>query len=262
MKVADHAIELRFPSDTLIDALNDRYRDFITNDGPQTIFNVRFPDELKDAVNAGEAEATFAGERITYQRNDLVAGTDASMREVQLSMRDIVYTMDAALRIFYSILLIRSGGLLLHAASAGLNGAGLLFIGKTESGKSELSSIAEGDHLTDELSPVRPTSNGFAVYGSPFWGLFGKGGINIGLPVRAAFFLSRSEETKIELAGRAELMRILLRCVLNFSKEPGVADRVVQTGLSFLRSVPGAKLLTPPSPELWEHVKRFIDSGS
>jgi hypothetical protein len=262
MKVADHPIELRFPRDTMLDALSERYHDFVTTDDPETVFHIHFPPAFSGIINAGEPQATFAGERIIYRRNDLEAETDDGMRDVQLNMRDVVITMDAALRIFYSILLIRRGGLLLHAASTGLHGEGLLFIGKTESGKSELSSIAHGDHLTDELSPVRPTSDGFAVYGSPFWGLFAKGGVNVGLPVRAAFFLFRSDQTRIETASRAELLRVLLRCVLNFSKEPAVADRVVRTGISFVSSIPGAKLLSPPSPELWTHVERFVADHS
>ena len=258
MKIADHPIEVRLPSDSLIDDMRDRYKDFVVDEHPETVFTISYPDDLSQMVDAGEPEAIFGGEEISYWRNDLKAHADGDLREVSVEMRELIYTMDAVLRIFYSILLIRTGGLLLHSAAVGIGGSGVLFIGESESGKSELSGIAEGEHLTDELSPVKPDGDGFSVFGSPFWGLFEKGGINRGFPVNAAMFIFRNDETRIEPASRVFLLKTLLRCVLNFSREPVVANRVVQNCMRFLRTVPAAKLLTPPSPELWPAVRSFL----
>lgn len=258
MKIADHPFELRVPNDKLMKDMRERYKDFIASDEPKTVFNIAFPPELSGMVDAGEPQSICAGSRIRYWRNDLKAETDDTFKVIQVEMRDLIYTMDALLRIFFSIFLIRSGGLLLHSAAVGLNDEGILFIGESESGKSELSAIAEGDHLTDELSPVLPVDEGFVVYGSPFWGLFEKGGINKGIPVKAAMFIFRNEETRIEPASKAFLLKTLLRCVLNFSKEPAIADRVVQNGIRFLQAAPAARLLTPPAPELWSVVRSFL----
>jgi len=258
MKIADHPIEIRLPSDSLMDDMRDRYKDFIVDEPPKSIFTITFPDDLSEMVDAGEPEAVFGGEDISYRRNDLRAHADGDLREVSVEMRELIYTMDAVLRVFYSILLIRSGGLLLHSAAVGIRGSGVLFIGESESGKSELSGIAEGEHLTDELSPVKPEGDGFAVFGSPFWGLFEKGGINRGFPVKAAMFIFRNDETVIEPASKVFLLKTLLRCVLNFSREPVVANRVVQNCMQLLQAVPAAKLLTPPSPELWPAVRSYL----
>jgi len=260
MKIADHPLELRFPNDKLMIDMHERYKDFIVSEEPKTVFNIGFPPELSGMVDAGEPQSICGGARIRYWRNDLRAETDDTFQEIRVEMRDLIYTMDALLRIFFSIFLIRSGGLLLHSAAVGLDGRGILFIGQSESGKSELSAIAEGDHLTDELSPVVPADDSFSVYGSPFWGLFEKGGINKGIPAKAAMFLFRDEETSIEPASKAFLLKTLLRCVLNFSKEPAIADLVVQNCIRFLNVVPAARLLTPPSRELWPAVRVFLDN--
>jgi len=258
MKIANHPIELRSLSDELMGHVSDRYGGFATDESPLTVFELQFPENMSKAGGLGGAEAFFGGDDVRYRRNDFTAVADGELREVRVRMRDFIYTIDAVLRMFYSIFLIRNGGLLLHSAAAGLDGRAVLFVGETESGKSELSEMGQGDHLTDELSPVAMGDSGFKVYGSPFWGLFEKGGISSGLPLGATFFLFRNEETKLESASKQVMLRTLLRCVLNFSKEPIVAERVVTTCSNLLNTVPATKLLTPPSPELWPLVRRFL----
>lgn len=260
LKIADHPVEFRLPSDKLLESMQDRYGGFLTTEVPSTVFDVSFSERAAAPIDIGVIEAFFDEKDVRYCRNDLLVTMDEELREGKVIMRENLLTLDALLRIFYSILLIRTGGLLLHAASVGLDGAGALFIGKPESGKSELSQMVQGEHLTDELSPVRPSDHDFLVYGSPFWGLFATGGINAGLPAKAALFLFRDTQTRIEPAAGRILLRSLLRCVLNFSKESGVAERVVRNCVAFLEAVPSARLFTPPAPELWPLVRAFIES--
>jgi len=256
LRIAHHVVELCFPDDSLMPALQERYGGFSTSDDPDTRVTVRFPERLQPIVDAGIPWAVCAADAIRFGRNDLHAETDASFRQVDVEMRNLVYTVDALFRIFYSVFLIRNGGVLLHAAAVGVGGHGLVFAGPTESGKSELSHMEYGIHLTDELSPVRPQAEGFAVYGSPFWGLFEKGGHNVGLPLRALFLLARGD-TRLEPVGRIQAMQGIMRCVLNFSRERAVVDQVISTASRLVAAVPCAKLVSPPDETLWPLVAAF-----
>ncbi|MBN1426053.1 hypothetical protein JXA88_16000 [Candidatus Fermentibacteria bacterium] len=257
LRIADHGIRLIFPDDSLISSARDRYGGFLSNEEPDTVMAVSFPERLQPVVDAGVPWARCATDDIRFGRNDLVAETDSSFGHVAVQMRTLVYTLDALLRIFYSIVLIRRGGLLLHAAAVGIDGRGAVFAGPTESGKSELSHMEFGTHLTDELSPVRPQGHGFSVFGSPFWGLFEKGGYNRGLPLAGLFFLSRGP-TRLERLSRALALPRLLRCVLNFSREPEVVEAVMANSARVLARVPHASLVSPPDETLWPLVSGFL----
>jgi hypothetical protein len=257
LRIAGHVVEMVFPDDSLMASVKERYGGFSTADDPDTRITVRFPQRLQPVADAGIPWALSAADVIRFGRNDLQAETDASFRHVDVEMRSLVYTVDALLRIFYSVYLIRGGGTLLHAAAVGVDGQGLVFAGPTESGKSELSHMEHGIHLTDELSPVRPSGSGFTVYGSPFWGLFEKGGHNVGLPLRALFLLSRGD-TRIEPIGKAQALQGIMRCVVNFSREPAVVDTVISTLSRLVAVVPCARLVSPPDASLWRLVADFI----
>ena len=261
LRIAGHGIELLFPDDSLATSIQERYGGFTTSDTPDTRIEVRFPRHLQPVADAGVPWALCAADTIRFGRNDLHAETDASFHEVHVEMRSLVYTLDALLRIFCSIFLIRRGGVLLHAAAVGTDGRGVAFAGPTESGKSELSHMQYGTHLTDELSPVRPDTNGFTVYGSPFWGLFERGGHNVGLPLCALFLLARGQ-TRIEPVGRIQAVQGTMRCVLNFSREPAVVDQVMSTVSRLITAVPCARLVSPPDMALWPLVADFASQRS
>ncbi len=258
LKIADHPVELRLPTDGLSAEVEARYGGFMTDEDPRTVIEITFPDSLRDVVDAGPASAVCAGAEIRYWRNDLRAEVEPDFSRVVVAMRETVYALDAALRIFYSVLLIRSGGLLLHAASVGIDGQAFVFAGPTESGKSEVSRMGMGNHLTDELTPIRASGGGFVAYGSPFWGLFEKGGLNVGLPIGAVLCLVRGPRSEAVPLSPAHATRHLARCVLNFSREPRVADTVFSTLSRLVRSVPHARLESPPDERLWDEVRRFV----
>lgn len=117
-----------------------------------------------------------------------------------------------------------------------------------------------GIHLTDELSPVKPLGDGFTVFGSPFWGLFEKGGHNKGLPLAGVFLLSRGP-TGLQRMQRTSALSRLLRCVVNFSREPEIVDSVMTNCARLLAAIPHAGLTSPPDETLWPMVSGFLSSN-
>ncbi|MFA6434354.1 MAG: hypothetical protein WCW52_06630 [Elusimicrobiales bacterium] len=134
-------------------------------------------------------------------------------------------TFDSFLRSFYSWLLPREGGLLLHSASFEKDGRAVVFPGVSGAGKSTLSKLAAGKHflLSDELVPVRKAGGRFYAYGSPFWGEMRCGGENRRLPLGGIYKLSKSAVNSVGKLGPGAALELLLRCAVNFSKDESTA---------------------------------------
>ncbi|PIU19917.1 MAG: hypothetical protein COT18_04995, partial [Elusimicrobia bacterium CG08_land_8_20_14_0_20_59_10] len=152
-----------------------------------------------------------------------------------------IQAFDSFLRTFYSWLLPHRKGLLIHGAGIARGGRAFLFPGVSGAGKSTLSKLAASvpsgnpaarrpgsiTVLTDELIPVRREGKGFYVYGSPFWGEMKPGGENRRFPLAGVFRIIKSPENSLRPLEKGVLLRLLLRCAMNFSKERRAAAAVL-----------------------------------
>ena len=114
-------------------------------------------------------------------------------------------------------------GCYLHSAGAIVNGAGMLFVGHSEAGKSTTTQMlidagVRGDLaaeiLCDDRNIVRRRDDGWRAYGS-----WSHGDIPVvsaaSAPLRAICFLEKSPENRlIPLDDRQEIIRRLLACVI------------------------------------------------
>lgn len=85
--------------------------------------------------------------------------------------REVEYFLRVALALFAW----SRGGLLVHSAAVLVGAAAFLFMGQSGSGKSTVVSLSQGRDrsvaLSDDLTLLRYTDNGWWVYGTPFWNL-------------------------------------------------------------------------------------------
>lgn len=136
-----------------------------------------------------------------------------------------VQTFDSFLRAFYSWLLQREGGMLVHSSAFEKNGEAFLFPGVSGAGKSTLSRLAARKCflLSDELVPVKKNGGRFHAYGSPFWGEMKRKGENRRFPLGGVYKLSKAAVNSVHELGKGDALRLLLRCSMNFSKDPVTA---------------------------------------
>jgi len=110
-------------------------------------------------------------------------------------------------------------GCYLHSAGAIINGAGMLFVGHSEAGKSTTTKILMdagigAEILCDDRNIVRRFDDGWKVYGS-----WSHGDIPVvsaaSAPLRAICFIEKSAENSLTpLTDRQEIIRRLLACVI------------------------------------------------
>lgn len=134
--------------------------------------------------------------------------------------------LDAFLRSLISALLLRSGGLMLHCAGVVRRGRAYLFLGRSGAGKSTLSRLAAGagcEVISDEINLLRPAGKGFRAHGSPFWGEMRADGRPGAWPLGGVFILRKARANRVIPCSKADALKAILRCLLNFEKGPGVS---------------------------------------
>jgi hypothetical protein len=154
-----------------------------------------------------------------------------------------------------SLIAAENGGLLLHAGSAKINGAGRIFLGNSGSGKSSIAiSLQSEDVLSDDGTLYLVREDRHSIFPTPFSQVLTRTEKKAGIPLGGVFFLIQDrEDFIIDLPPGVAMVRILHNHIHFFrflgSKRAEEAFRVAE-GLT--RRVPSFELhftrrFDPPS---------------
>lgn len=237
--------------------LQDRYAGYVTSaDSAELEFDVdlteaHFPDPDAD-VRVTQEHGLW-----TLQRGDFLAQWEPAKRHGRIRQTANPYSIDAVLRIVHTLILARTGGFLLHSASAIRNGRAFLFAGVSEAGKTTISRLAPPDVtlLTDEISYVRKEGEGYVAHGTPFTGELAKLGENVAAPVAALYLLAKGKENRIEAIPSGEAARSLLANVLFFAEDEELVQAAFHAAFEFVNKVPVARLTFVPDARVWELIR-------
>ncbi len=225
-----------------LNELSGRYSRFITSGRPDCLFELGHKEKKETPANPRIIRKNGL---VRFKRGDfdcLLAERPAIGR---LNSCPALQTFDSFLRTFYSWLLLREGGMLLHCAALVSNGKACLFLGKSGAGKSTLSKLAASagiEVISDELNLLRFEKGRFQVHGSPFWGEMRNEGRQGAWPLEQIFILKKSGRHRVSASAPGEAMAILLRCLMNFSKTPEAAAASLAGAAKLLAAVPVKRL--------------------
>jgi len=161
------------------------------------------------------ASAAADLQRVAVLEPDLTGGVVyvvPSEREDGLLEYPIHHPLD---KFLFNTLLAQGRGLTLHACGVIDRGQGLLFVGESGAGKSTMAELWHGwpevTLLSDERTIVRPWSQGWRIYGTPWYGTAGHFS-SASAPLGAILFLQQGGSNRLAEVQPAEAVHRLLGC--------------------------------------------------
>jgi hypothetical protein len=249
-------IELRTGNPDFRKVIEERYAGFVN---PCAVPACRFEVQLtaKQVPSDEDVSVIRRGSTWCLQRGDFRAEWDLERREGWIRQCANPYSIDSVLRITHSLLLAMEGGFQMHASSAIRNGRAFLFAVVSGAGKTTTVRLAPGDAvvLTDEISYVRKTENGYRAYGTPFAGELARPGANASAPVQRVCLLKQSQKNRVRPVKRADAIRALMRHVLFFTQDDELVERVLDAVVHFASSVEVMEMEFTPDARAWETVR-------
>ena len=240
-----------------LDLLRRRYEGFLSSSRPE----VELEFDLIPPVPASDDDIRVRreGREWLIERGDFHARWDPRTGRGHVRQNANPYSLDSVLRILHSLILAERGGFLLHAASAICDGRAYLFSGVSGAGKTTMTRLAPADItlLTDEISYLRPSADGYSAFGTPFAGELARSGENCSAPVSALFFLEQGPDNRVHELAPAEAVRQLMRNILFFAEDHALVEKLLATACDFVASVPIRRLTFYPDARVWEEIRNF-----
>jgi len=254
IKIGGMPVRVNTVDATFLAMLQERYAGFIeTSEWDVLEFDVdlRPPDEANPDA---DVKVTHRLSRWSLQRGDFLAEWEPASRRGWIRQSRNPYSLDAVLRILHTLVLAKQGGFLLHSASAIRNGKAFLFAGVSGAGKTTISRLAPTDVtlLTDEISYVRRSHEGYVAFGTPFTGELAKLGENVSAPIATLYLLAQGPENRIDPVPLAEAFRSLLANVLFFAEDEQLVQAIFHSAFDFVSRVPVSRLTFVPDSRVWE----------
>lgn len=188
-------------------------------------------------------------------RWDFVSRIDVVNKRAELLMAPVAapLSIDTIIRIATSFAAIHNGGFLVHSSCINRDGDAFMFCGVSGSGKSTMAKLSQERYriFTDEMTLIEKQSDGYAAWGTPFWGEMQRS-VHECAPLKGIFHLAKAEENSIEELPRAERIKELMRVIMCFGQEKILAERLLEQAIAFTAVVPFNRLHFKPDISVWD----------
>jgi hypothetical protein len=218
IEIAGIVCELRGVESLFGGSAARRYRPFLSERAPDLSLDVRrlrerprvrqLPEQPVVVIRAETPDLLFI-ERLD---NPFTAYLDLAGGQGGITLDPNIYCLDSVLRVVYSVLLTRRGGILLHSAAIHRQDRAMLFAGKSESGKTTLCAQGFESILSDELVALSPDGDGWVAHGTPFWGEARPGDNPASARVGGLYLLRKGAQHEVRPADRSAALLEVLGC--------------------------------------------------
>jgi hypothetical protein len=234
-----------------------RYASFLTDRAPDVHLAARVLPEVPVDDDAGatieaEHDAVRLGVGGYRIEGDLAAGRLTLVAPPFPSVLS-----PAAFRFLCALVVLRAGGVMLHAAAVVQADGARVFCGPSESGKTTVARLAgERPVLSDESVVLRPTAGGYRAWATPFFGEAGPVPTQSSgdAPLAAIFFLRKSRAFAHRRVPRREAVQRAFSQVFLPKGIPAVAEAILANLDAITAAVPCFELEFAARGELWSYL--------
>lgn len=248
LDICDLRIAFRFADKRLREECARRYRYFVAGGVKADVrLDVSTMSKKAAASYSATPSVAIAADRRSFalRRNDFVSDIVAEGAQYKgpLAFSGRMTAFDSHLRILYTLLLAERRGALFHAAGLKLGRGGYLFPGDSGAGKTTLARIAGVEILlSDEVTGVELRGRSARVMGTPFWGEFEEGRLNLTLPLKGLFFLNRHAKSGCRHVPGDEAVARLMGQALFFTNDREYGARLLSIAARIVRRIPAFEL--------------------
>jgi hypothetical protein len=237
--------------------VEQRYAPFLTDRTPDVHLAARV---LSEMPADDDAEATLETEDDEVRlgvgayriEGDLTAG------RLQLVAPPLPTVLSpAAFRLLCAVVVLRQGGVMLHAAAVVHGGGARVFCGPSESGKTTVATLAgERSVLSDESVVLRPGAGGYRACATPFFGEAGPVATQSSgdAPLAAIYFLRKSGGFAHRRLARREAVQRAFSQVFLPKGRPAIAEAMLANLDAITAAVPCFELEFAARGELWSYL--------
>jgi hypothetical protein len=240
----------------LIRALTKKYKNFLSANHPSYTVRVSLNSRLSSTrgitatekkgaclINGGE----FRG-RFTWR-----------LRQAKIELRPHASVVDSFLRVFYSLILNRHQGFLIHAAGLSTQEKGYLFAGPSSSGKTTVARRADPFLvLNDELALIRIYKNTSRVFATPFRGEYRGPISNSSVKLAALCFLDKQQKDTCRPLARTDTLIQLMENIFCFTDQPKETADLLTLCSRLVTHVPGYTVNTKRGRDIQKIVRKLM----
>jgi hypothetical protein len=233
-----------------------RYRPFLSRRAPSMTVAVAATERYRRG-RVPRPRATWRNGGFALASLPARAEGDLARRRVRFRVGPGPALNPDLFRLLCSFLVMRAGGVLLHASAVVAGGRAWVFSGPSGSGKTTIAGLAgERRVLNDETVALVPAARGWTAWATPFYGSGGPGmaPANGRAPLRALCFLRQAERFAHRRLSPAEAVARAFPEVMLPKRDGRVAARLLGSLAALATEVPAYDLAFAPRPALWEYL--------
>jgi hypothetical protein len=261
IEVAGLCTDVVVPDPEVATVVRERFGGFLSSGAPAWRIAITARRGDLPAFEGVDVRRDGGPARFSVRRRDFSGTVDLGTRTADVALTDPAnvssdVSIESILRIVYSLALVETRGLVVHAASLMRDDGVYLFCGPSGSGKTTVARLStDATLLSDELSIVRVVEDHGVCFGTPFRGELAMSGAHLAGPLVGIYFLHHGPRHAVEVLRPRQALGRLLPNVLFFAREADVTAEVFRIAADLVEAVPCFDLSFRPDPGFWEVIR-------